>query len=240
MAGCASDSMNVAKTLSGTPTVVKHGRNKLELVVLRNAVVFSHPSEARKNGGTCHRLRARDISRNSGEVSLIDFDRAALKQFLDRNQDKTVAGRLVLAIRAVQRGPGKLEVAALDSGVDWVEGTKDQKPAEKGEVCYAAAQLGVQPWTAANGRPVKNLGELFYNAKNDSVRTMLSSKPATVTDADKKKFVNVELDGKFVQHLATDPNCRGIIVFTRGGNTSIYFSSRDKAGKEPRLIVTVE
>jgi hypothetical protein len=240
--GCAENAVNAPgkpAAQAAAPVTVKSSGKGLELVAVKNACVFFHPSETEFNGGACHRLRTRDLAKGSGEATLIDFDRAALKKFLDKNKEKAVSGKLVLAIRELQQGPSKIEVAALDTASDWGEGNKAQLKAEKGEVCVAAAQFGDKPWTTADGKAVRDLGELLYNAKSDTVKTMLNPKSVTVADADKGNSVNMDLDPKFVEHLA-DANCRGIVVFTRGNDGKVYFSSRDKEGKEPRLVLSVK
>ncbi|MCX7591305.1 MAG: hypothetical protein N2255_06720 [Kiritimatiellae bacterium] len=220
-------------------TKISRGKT-LELVATKNARVFFHPSEAEFNGGGCHRLRTADIRKDNGDVSIIDFDRTALKAFLERHEGRAVSAKLILAIRDLDQGPAKLEVAALNSGSDWNQGTKSQEKAEVGEVCYAAAQFGVKPWTTPDGKPVRNLGEIFYDRRADSLKTLLNSGSVTVKDIDKMNFVTIEMDPTFVEHLANAEYCRGIIVFTRSESARVYFSSRDKEGKEPRLIVSAK
>ncbi|MGQ9662010.1 MAG: hypothetical protein ACUVWX_06695 [Kiritimatiellia bacterium] len=243
LGGCVGTRVGAQKegAAKPPPTAAKTGKGKvLDLVATKNARIFCHTSESEYNGGGCHRLRAADITKDYGDFSIIDFDRSALKAFIEKHKGRKVTGKLVLAIRDIQQGPAKLEVAALDSGSDWNQGTKSQEKAEKGEVCFVAAQYGVKPWTTGEGKAVKNLGDLFYDRRAESIKAVLNSAAVTVSDADKMNSVAIELEDGFLTHLATSENCRGIIVFTRSEGARVYFSSRDKEGKEPRLVVAAD
>ncbi|MCG3181922.1 MAG: hypothetical protein BIFFINMI_04362 [Phycisphaerae bacterium] len=209
----------------------------LELAATQNARVFFHASEMNVNGGGVHRLRVCSLEMDSADVAILDFDRAALKAWLDKHAGKEVSAGLVLSIRAIEEGPARLQVAALDTASDWKQGDKNQKPAAKGEVCCGAAQFGVQPWTSADGKKVKNLRELVFS--KDGVKTTLNPGGADVTDASKMQFVTIPLDAAFVRHVADDPNCKGVVVFTRTGKARVYFSSNDKEGHQPRLLLAV-
>jgi len=219
------------------PKVAAAGKG-MTLDPTKDARVFGYPSENNRNGGGGTRLRTSGIQRGSGEISLIDFDHAALKAFVEKNAGKEIAAKLVLQVMQVQEGPGKVEVAALDSGSDWTEGKKTQTPADKGEVTFLAAQHDTKGWTTTDGKPVKDLRELLYDKKADKVLTMLNSKSAEVSDKD--KTVTIELDAKLIEHMASDPNNRGLVLFNRSPLAKVDFSSREKSGSGPKLELAVK
>lgn len=190
------------------------------------------------NNGKAERLRAKGIQKNSAEIILIDFDRAALKAFIEKNAGKDVKAKLALKVVQVQAGPAKLELAALDTASEWTEGDKDSANADKGESSCAAAQKGVKKWTTADGKEADGLRDLVYNREDDKVKTLQNANSVEVSE--KSTTVELELDAAFLKHLATDANCRGVVLFHRDQRAKLDFSSREKADKAPTLVVTAK
>ena len=62
--------------------------------------------------------------------------------------------------------------------------------------------------------PCTNLRELVFG-KDGKVKTLLNDGSVNVTDDQKQKAVTIDLDAKFLDHLGSDPNCKGVVVFTR-------------------------
>ena len=117
----------------------------LTLPATKDVRVTCHRDEAGFNGGASPRLRTSNIKQNAGEVTLIDFNRTELAAFLEKNKGKTVSAKLVLVIRGLHHGSSaKVELAALDTDSDWIEGDKIQTPAAKGEPTVVG--VGVHPF----------------------------------------------------------------------------------------------
>ena len=95
------------------------GAASLRLLPTKDARILGHRSEVGQNCGRSARLRTVGIKRGSAEFVIMDFDRAALKAFLEKNKGKTITGKLVLVVRQVQGPKTKLEVATIDAGVDF-------------------------------------------------------------------------------------------------------------------------
>lgn len=236
-AGQATKTPAPVATKTPPPTTPAGNGKGLQLVAVKNGRILFHASESDFNGGGVHRLRASGLALDSADVAIIDFDRTALKTFLDKNKGKQVSAAMELSIRDLDKDqPGKLELAALDTGSDWIQGDKEAQQAGKGEPCNSAAAFGVKSWTTPDGKNVDNLRTLLFGTS----KTLMNSAGVNVTSADKQKTVSIPLDAKFLEHLATDAACKGVVVFTRGNNARVSFSSRDKEGKEPRLVVTVK
>lgn len=201
----------------------------------RDTRITCHPSEVTHNHGRANRLRTVGIQRVSAELVLIDFDRTAIKAFLDLNVGKEIEGQLTLHVYEVQDGPAKVEVAALDSGTDWVEGTKTMQQADKGESCFLAAQKDVAPWTTADGQVVANLKELLYDAASDKIKTLLNGQGVEVSN---QNNIAIPLDAAFVKHLGTSATCRGLVLFNRHPKAKVDFYSRDQNRRNPTLVLT--
>ena len=209
----------------------------------KDARVMFHSSEEELNGGLSPRLRASNIDGAGAECGIVDFDRAALKAALDQNKGKTVVVKLNLNIREVVAGQsGTLQIAALDTASDWTKGEKNQAKADKGECCAKAAQFGVKPWTTADGKEVGTLRDVFWDSGTDKAKTLVNENTLTINASDKGKTLSVVLDPKFVQHLATDAKCKGIVLFTSEHNGVLL----DLNGREqqpngaPKLTVLVK
>ena len=212
---------------------------ELALPATKDVRVTGHPDEAEFNGGASPRLRTSNIKQNAAEVSLLDFDRAALAAFLEKNKDKTVSAKLVLVSRGLHHGSSaKVELAALDTDSDWIEGDKNAAKAAKGEPAFVAAQFETKPWTSADGKELANLRELFYDTATDTVKTPLNANALTVKETEEDKAVSLSLDAKFLTHLATDARCKGLILFNRDRTMLADFYSREQDGKGPKLVVT--
>jgi hypothetical protein len=215
--------------------------NALTLPAVKDVRVTFYPSEAEFNGGISPRLRTSNIKINAGEAILMDFDRKELAGFLDKNKDKRFAAKLVLVSRGLHHGStAKIEAAALDTASDWNEGDKSQTKAAKGEACFVAAQFETKPWTNAEGKEVANLRELLYDAKTDSIKTVLNSNTLTVKAGDAEKPVALELDAKFVEHLARAAECKGLVVFNRDRNMLADFYSREHDSNAAKLVLTLD
>ena len=214
------------------------GAASLKLEPTKDARVLGHRSEVGQNCGRSSRLRTVGIKQGSAEFVIMDFDRAALKAFLEKNEGKTISGKLVLVVRQVQGPKTKLEVATIDAGVDWVEGTKSQQDAEKGECCALWAQQVVKKWAPADGKEVGRFKELVYDG--EKVTTVLNSKGVELAKDDGGKTVEIELDEKLVKHLGTNQNCRGLFLFHRDPQAKVDVFSREQNRKQPRLVVTAE
>ncbi len=205
---------------------------KVTLKPTKDARITGYPSEAHLNSGGATRLRARDISDAAVEMFIMDFDHALVKAFLDQKKGKKIEAKLVLQYR--EHGGGKLEVATLDSSVDWGEGKSSQGPASKGDCSYVAARTGVKAWTTVDGKEVANLRDLIYDRSANKIKTLLSSKGVQVEPG--VQTVTVPLDMEVVKHLATDPNCRGLVFFTRSP-VKIDVYSAEQSGREPKLML---
>lgn len=215
--------------------------NALSLPAVKDVRVTFYPAESEFNGGTSPRLRTSNLKLNAGEAILMDFDRKALADFLDKNKDKRVAAKLVLVSRGLHHGStAKIEAAALDTSSDWNEGDKSQTKASKGEACFVAAQFETKPWTTAEGKEVPNLRDLLYDAKADTIKTVLNSNTLTVKESDAEKPVALELDAKFVEHLARAAECKGLVVFNRDRNMLADFYSREQDNNAAKLVLTLE
>jgi hypothetical protein len=154
-----------------------------------------------------------------------------------------VVVKLNLNIREVVAGQsGTLQIAALDTASDWTKGEKNQAKADKGECCAKAAQFGVKPWTTADGKEVGTLRDVFWDSGTDKAKTLVNENTLTINASDKGKTLSVVLDPKFVQHLATDAKCKGIVLFTSEHNGVLL----DLNGREqqpngaPKLTVLVK
>jgi len=212
--------------------------NEVTLKPVKDARITCHPSEARFNSGGATRLRARGIQTGAAELIIMDFDRAVIGAFLEQKAGMKIEAKLVLQVREVQNGPGKLEMAALDSAVDWGEGKGVQEPAQKGDCAFLAAQTGVKPWTTAAGKEVANLRDLFYDASTRKVTTLLNGHSADVAAG--MKTVSLVLDGTFLKHLATDKNARGVVLFTRHPSAKLDVYGRAQSRREARLVLTAQ
>jgi hypothetical protein len=161
-------------------------------------------------------LRVRSVSGFCEEALIMDFDRPAIAAFLEKNKGKTVTATLTLfCLGSEGASPVKAEVATLDTTAEWGEGDKSGDTAAKGEVTLKAARYGEAQWTDAAGKTVVNLQEVFLDASNN-VKGLANASPMTVEKAQDGKQVSVVLDAKFVQHLATSPVCKGLVIFIRG------------------------
>lgn len=209
---------------------------ELALPATRDARIMGHRTEVKYNGGTSSRLRAVSVTKSSAEFVIMDFDRAALKAFVDRHKGKALTGKLVVFLREVQRDTAKVEVASLDSATDWNEGERSQQAAEKGECCAAAAQLDVKEWTRPDGTKVNTFRDLIYDAAAKKIRTVLNSKSVEVK-AGQTGTIEIELDEKLLRHIATNDKCRGIFLFHRSSRAQVDFFSREQNRKVPRLTV---
>ena len=214
--------------------------NELSLPPTKDVRVTFHPTEADFNGGTSPRLRTSNIKLTAGEAIIMDFDRAGIAAFLDKSKDKRIAARLILVSRGLHHGStAKVEAAALDTASDWSEGDKSQAKAAKGEATFVAAQYETKPWTTADGKEVANLRELFYDSNADTIKTLLNANTLTVQASDAEKPVVLELDAKFVEHLAKAANCKGLIVFNRDRAMLADFYSREHDRNGPKLVLAV-
>ncbi|MCW8130502.1 MAG: hypothetical protein KIS92_09155 [Planctomycetota bacterium] len=211
----------------------------LALPATKDVRVTFYPAEAEFNGGRSPRLRTSNIKLNAGEAILMDFDRAAVAAFLEKNKARQVSAKLVLVSRGLRHGSSaKVEVAALDTASDWVEGEQAQAAAAKGEPTFKAAQHETKAWTTPDGKEVANLRDLFYDSAMDTLKTLLNENSVTVRTADSEKPVEVELDAKFLEHLAKAPACKGLIVFNRDRSMLSDFYSREHDTHGPKLVLT--
>ena len=212
----------------------------LTLPATKDVRVTCHRDEADFNGGASPRLRTSNIKQNAAEVTLLDVDRAALAAFLEKNKDKTIAAKLVLVSRGLHHGSSaKVELAALDTDSDWIEGDKNAAKAVKGEPTFLAAQFETKLWTGADGKEVANLRDLFYDTAADTVKTPLNAHTLTVKASEEDKEVSFDLDAKFLTHVATDAHCKGLILFNRDRNMLADFYSREQDGKGAKLVLTI-
>ena len=76
--------------------------------------------------------------------------------------------------------------------------------------------------------------------KDGGVKSLANSKGVDVATGDVGKTVVMELGAKFIEHVGRDAACKGIVLFTRNDEFKPSFSSRDKAGMEPRLVISVK
>ena len=211
----------------------------LTLQATKDARILGHRSEVNQNCGKSARLRTVGITRGSAEFVIMDFDRASLKEFLEKNKGKAVSGKLMLNVRQVQGAEKvKVEVATIDCAVDWVEGTGTQTKAKKGESCALAAQFEVKKWAKPDGTEVARFKAMVYDG--NEVTTVLNSKGVEVKPADAKKYVEIELDEKLIKHLGTDANCRGLFLFHRDKRAKADIYSREQNRRAPKLVVTAK
>ena len=211
----------------------------LTLSPTKDARVLGHRSEVNQNCGKSTRLRMVGIARGTAEFVIMDFDRAQLKEFVETHKEKTLSGKLMLNVREVQGGEKiKVEVATIDCGVDWAEGTGVQTKAKKGESCALAAQFEVKKWAKPDGTEVERFKPLVYDGKE--VTTVLNSKGVEVSQGDAGKYVEIELDEKLIKHLGTDANCRGLFLFHRDKQAKADIYSREQNRRAPKLVVTAK
>lgn len=218
------------------PPPAKRKADTLTLPATRDTRMTHHSSELDNNSGKSNRLRVTSITKKSSEFVLLDFDRAALKAFLDQYAGQDFEGKLSLVVREVQGGAAKVEVCALDSAVDWNEGDNDLKKAAPGEATAIEAQTGKTKWKTASGEEVEKFRDLIV--KDDAVVALVNSKGVTADNGSGE--IEIPLDDAFLRHLATDPNCRGIVLFHREPNSKVDFFSRDQHGKSPKLVVSTK
>jgi hypothetical protein len=217
------------------------GAEELTLQATKDARIFGHSSERSLNGGTCSRLRARQLKAGGAELVLMDFDRKAVREFVIKNKGKKFKAELKIYVRQVQGADkAEVEVAALDAKFDWTEGTKNQKAAEEGEATYLAAQHELKPWATAKGKKAGHVKALFYDRTKDKVLTVLNKKTLDVTPDDKGNEVSVEIDNALLKHLLSSKACRGIVIFTRTPGAIADFYSREQNNKRPSLVITAE
>src|SRR5881628_521183 len=112
--------IHVAAAAAETPRA-----NELSLPPVKDVRITFYPAESEFNGGASPRLRTSNIKLNAGEAIIMDFDRAAIAAFLEKNKEKRVAAKLVMISRGLHHGStAKIEAAALDTASDWNEGDK--------------------------------------------------------------------------------------------------------------------
>ena len=218
------------------PPPANRKTDALSLPATRDARMTHHPSEIDNNSGRSNRLRVTSILKKSSEFVIIDFDRAALKAFVDKYAGQDFEGKLVLVVREVQGGAAKVEVCALDSAVDWNEGETDLSKAQKGEASALEAQTGTTKWKTPDGQEVEKFKDLIY--KDDAVVPLVNSKSVNAENGSGE--VAIPLDDAFIRHLGMDPNCRGLVLFHREQNSKVDFFSRDQNGKVPKLEVSTK
>jgi len=213
---------------------------ELSLNATKDARIFGHSSETALNGGSSARLRTVGIGKSSYELTILDFDRAAIKAFVDGNAGKTLSGKLVLNVRELQgfEDPVKLEVASIDAASDWVEGTGSQVQAKKGECCAVAARFEEQKWTLPNGTEVANLRDLVWDGK--AVKGVGNGKSLAIAKDDGGKQVELELDAALIRHMATSANCKGIFLFHQDAKAKVDFFSKEQVKKGSVLILKAE
>ncbi|MGQ9661687.1 MAG: hypothetical protein ACUVWX_05010 [Kiritimatiellia bacterium] len=213
----------------------------LTLKPTKDARIMGHPQEVDQNGGTSTRLRTVGIQRSSAEFVIMDFDRSELKAFLEKNKDKQIKAKLVVVIReveGVEETPVNLEVGAIDSAVDWNEGSGAQVKAQKGEVCAAAAQAEVKKWTRPDGTEVDQFRDLVW--ADEKMLALVNGKSVAIAKDTKNVPAEIELEPAFLQHFVQDQNCRGLFLFHRDQKAKIDIYSREQAQHPPKLVVTAE
>ena len=84
----------------------KPAANELSLPPAKDVRITFYPAESEFNGGASPRLRTSNIKLNAGEAIIMDFDRAAIAAFLDKNKDKRVAAKLAQTCRNPTENPG--------------------------------------------------------------------------------------------------------------------------------------
>lgn len=208
--------------------------------VVKDARILGHSSEASSNGGASARLRATGIAKTSAEFILLDFDRAAIKAFVEQNAGKTLSGKLVLNVREVQgvTDPVDLKAAAVDAASVWNEGSGSQEQAKKGESCSVAARFEEQKWTLPDGNEVENFRALVWDGAK--VRSVLNGKSAAVTGASAGNSLTVELEAAFVRHLATSATCQGLFLFHESTTAKIDVFSKEQVKKGAQLMLKAE
>lgn len=213
---------------------------ELVLKATKDARIMGHASEVGENGGKSARLRMVGITRGGAEFVILDFDRAALKTFLENNKDKEVTGKLVVVVREVQGADDKVKVeaASIDCAVDWNEGERSQQKAEKGECCASWAQAEDKKWTTVDGKEVGQFREMVYDGKK--VTTVLNSGSVEVTKDDGDKTKEIPLDANFVKHVGTSDKCRGVFLFIQDNKAKVDIFSREQAQKSASLVVAVK
>jgi hypothetical protein len=213
---------------------------ELRLEADRDAQIFGHSKERKLNGGKSSRLRTKAIQNNHSELCLLGFDQEALQAFFKKSKGKKLTATLSLVVRQVKGKDVKVEIATVEAAHDWAEGSQNQKPAQEGESCYLAAQLGTHPWTKADGAEVADLEALIYDADGGKILTTLNEKPIVVNPADKNKRVTVELSEPVLKQLVLGKTCRGLVLFTRDPKGAGHFYSREQSRKKPTLVLVAE
>jgi hypothetical protein len=213
---------------------------ELSLEPTKDAQIFGHSKERKLNGGKSSRLRTKAIQNNHSELCLLAFDQDALQDFVKKMEGKKLTATLSLVVRQVKGKEVKVEVATVEAAHDWTEGEQKQKPAQKGDVCYNAAQLDVHPWATADGTEVANLEALIYDPDADKILTTLNENALVVKAADKNKRVKIQLSEAVLNQLAAGKMCRGLVLFTRAPKNAAHFYSREQSRKEPKLVVVAE
>lgn len=215
------------------------GAESLTLHPTRDTAVSGHPREAEYNNGRGTRLRTAALQGDDSGFVLIDFDREALADFIERHGED-VSAKLVLHVRQVQGGPATIEVGALDSSADWNEGRGAFGPAQEGEATARMAQHGLESWATPDGREVDTFRDLFYDPTTGEINMVLNRSTIEVEEADRLEAVEIVLDPELLAHMANSEHCRGLILFHRTEGAKADFFSREQRGREPKLVVTAE
>jgi hypothetical protein len=213
----------------------------LVLQPTKDVRIMCDPSEMEFNGGQATRLRMRAPAQQSAEIPILDFDRAEIQKFMEANKDKKITATLSVVVREVAGvgdTPVKVELGALDTASDWIEGEQMQGPAKKGESSAAEAQAQTRKWTTAAGQEVDSLKELIW--RDGRIATLVNNSRADVKQNTAGRTIQIQLDDAFLKHVATDANCRGVYLFCLDGTAMIDLFSREQSGRPPRLTLAAE
>lgn len=220
---------------------------------VRDARVFGHRSEQKLNGGASSRLRARSLTSDAPELIVMDFETGAINDFLEERPGKKVSATLVLAVRQVQNGPGKLQVATLNAQSEWMEGSKSQQPAQDGEITYLGPRFHPMadgkhdPWMRADGSPAADLKDLVWDASLGKARGVANSAAPSlentpdVKQADQASLVKIVLDEAVLKDLLENDANRGLVLFTTDGAILDFFSrEQGQEHARPRLELSMK
>lgn len=214
---------------------------ELSLNPTKDARILGHSSEQDQNGGASTRLRTTGIAKTATEFAIFDFDRAAIKDFVEKNKGKTLSGKFTVNIREAQgmTVPAvKLEVASIDAASEWNEGGGAQAPAKKGESCATAAKFDEKKWALPNGAEVGEFRDLVWDGAQ--VKGLVNSKGVEITKDSTGQQATIEIDAALVKHLGSSASSQGLFLFHRDGGARIDVYSREQANKGAVLVLKAE
>lgn len=204
--------------------------------------ILFNAAERTLNGGQATRLQVNDIAGKEPEFGLIDFDRAAIKGFLKARARAKVTARLLLSPRDTNpaNGKGRIEVFPLITGSEWIEGTGEHAEAKAGEPNALFAAAPDKKWLNAKDKPVETFLDVIAAARDGAKTAMVNSAGIDFSSQDVGRELSLVLDANVVNALANQPNCRGLVLFTRSKDVRLAVYSREQTANRPKLVLSAK